>query len=79
MFKIEMIFKHRSRAITLYLFDEIYPFTIPNYSSEISNLIQSLMKIGQELLKIESRNEWMDRCNYKRDILRFRMVSGHYN
>ena len=52
-----MNFKHKSRAITLDLIDEIYPSTIQNHSFLISTLIQSLKKIGQEMLKIESGNE----------------------
>ena len=53
----ETNFLHESRAITLCLFDEIYPATIPNHSYQISTRIQSLKKICQEMLKIESGNE----------------------
>ena len=51
------IFKPQSRAITLRSFDEIYTSTIPNHSLPISTHMQSLKKIGQKLLKLESGNE----------------------
>ena len=35
----------------------LYPSTIPNHFFIISTLIQSLKKIGQKLLKLESGNE----------------------
>ena len=46
-----------SRAITLLFIYEFSPFAIPNHSSFISMSIQSLKKIGQNLLKLESGNE----------------------
>ena len=54
-----MKFKRQSSAITLDLIDEIYPSSIPNHSFLISTLIQSLKKIGQKMLKIESGNEFL--------------------
>ena len=50
-------FEHKSRAITVRSFDEIYPSTIPNHSLSVSTHLQSLKKIGQNLLKLESGNE----------------------
>ena len=47
---------HQSRAITLFI-NEFSPFAIPNHSSVISISMQSLKKIGQKLLKLESGNE----------------------
>ena len=55
----ETNFERQSRAITLDLIDEIYPSTIPNHSFLMSTLIQSLKKIGQKMLKIESGNEFL--------------------
>ena len=46
-----------SRAITPLFIYEFSPFAIPNHSSLISMSMQSLKKIGQKLLKLESRNE----------------------
>ena len=55
-----MFISHQSRAIALYIFDKIYPSTFPNHSFPISilTLKQSLKKIGQKMLKIESRNNF---------------------
>ena len=51
-----------TRAITLkVVFDEIYPSTIPNHSLSVSTHMQSLKKIGQKLLKLESGNK---KCNF---------------
>ena len=50
-------FLHQSRAITLLFINEFSPFAIPNHSSPISMTMQSLKKIGQNLLKLESGNE----------------------
>ena len=50
-------FSHQSRAITLLFINEFSPFAIPNHSSLISMSMQSLKKIGQKLLKLESGNE----------------------
>ena len=47
----------QSRAITLLFINEFSPFAIPNHSSPISISMQSLKKICQKLLKLESRNE----------------------
>ena len=47
---------HQSRAITLLFRNEFSSFTIPNHYSLISMFMQSLKKIGQKLLKLESRN-----------------------
>ena len=46
-----------TKAITLGSFDEIYPSTIPNHSLSVLTHMQSLKKIGQKLLKLESGNE----------------------
>ena len=51
------IFLHQSKAITLLFINEFSPFAIPNHSSPISMSMQSLKKINQKLLKLESRNE----------------------
>ena len=48
---------HQLRAITLLFINEFSPFAIPNNSSLTSMSMQSLMKIGQKLLKLESGNE----------------------
>ena len=45
--------------MTLDLIDEIYSSSIPNHSFIISTLIQSLKKIGQKMLKIESGNKFL--------------------
>ena len=50
-------FEHKSRAITVRSFQEIYPSTIPNQSLPVSTNMQSLKKIGKKLLKLESGNE----------------------
>ena len=50
-------FYPQSRAITLRSFNEIYPSTIPNHSLPVSTNMQSLKKIGQKLLKLESGNQ----------------------
>ena len=50
-------FLHQSRAITLLFINEYSPSAIPNHSSLISMFTQSLKKIGQKLLKLESGNE----------------------
>ena len=59
-------FLHQSRAITLLLINEFNPFAIPNHSSLISMSVQSLKKIGQKLLKLETGKEammdgWIDK------------------
>ena len=51
--------KPQSRAITLRSFDEIYPSSIPNHSLPVSTNMQSLKKISQKLLKLESGIEKM--------------------
>ena len=48
---------HKSRAITLLFVNEFSPFAIPNHSTLISMSLESLKKIGQKLLKLESGNE----------------------
>ena len=53
----ENTFLHQSRAITLVFINEFSPFAIPNHSSLISMSMQSLKKIGQKLLKLESGND----------------------
>ena len=53
----ENTFLHKSRAITLLFINRFSPFAIPNHSSPISTSMQSLKKIGQKLLKLESGNE----------------------
>ena len=50
-------FLHQSLATTLLFMNEVIPFVIPNYSSPISMSMQSLKKVGQKLLKLESGNE----------------------
>ena len=50
-------FLHQSRAITMLLINEFSPSAITNYSSLISMSVQSLMKIGQKLLKLKTGNE----------------------
>ena len=51
-------FLRQSRAIILLFINEFSPFAmIPNHSSLVSMSIQSLKKIGQKLLKLESENE----------------------
>ena len=52
-----MTFLHQSRAITLLFINEFSLFAIPNHSSPISMSMQSLKKIGQKLLRLESGNE----------------------
>ena len=51
------IFLHQSRAITLMFIKKFSPFAIPNHFSLISMSMQRLKKIGQKLLKLESRNK----------------------
>ena len=53
----ENTFLHQSRAITLLFINEFSPFAIPNHSFPISMSVQSLKKISQKLLKLESGNE----------------------
>ena len=50
-------FLYRSRAITLLLVNKLNPFAIPNHSTLISMSKQSLKKIHQKLLKLESGND----------------------
>ena len=50
-------FLHQSRAIMLLFINELSPFAIPNHSSLVSMSMQSLKKIVQKLLKLESRND----------------------
>ena len=45
------------QAITLLFVNEFSPFAIPNHSSLISMFMQSLKKIGQKILKLESGND----------------------
>ena len=60
-------FLHQSRAITLLFINEFSPFAISNHSFLISMSMQSLKKMGQTLLKLESRNEALtDRWTRKR-------------
>ena len=47
-------FLHQSRAITLLFINKFIPFAIPNHSSLISMSMQSLKKISQKLLELES-------------------------
>ena len=54
---METNFQQKSKKITLCSFDQIYTSTIPNHSS----LVQSLKKVGQKMLKIESAKQQMDR------------------
>ena len=50
-------FLNQSRAITLLFIYEFSPFAIQNHSSLISMSMQSLKKINQKLLQLESGNE----------------------
>ena len=64
-------FFHQSRAITLLFINEFSPFAIPNHSSLISTSVQSLKKVDQTLLKLESGNEaltlgWTDTQTVRR-------------
>ena len=52
-----MHFGHKSRVITLLFLNEINPLTIPYYSSPIPMSMQSLKKIGKNVLKLEHGNE----------------------
>ena len=61
------------------LIDEIYPSTIPNHSFLISTLIQSLKKIGQKLLKIESGNEALTDGQTDGRTLKRKFLNGGYN
>ena len=45
---------HQSRAITQLLINKFSPFAIPNHSSLIAMSMQSLKKIDQKLLNLES-------------------------
>ena len=56
-------FLHQSRAIALLFINKLGPFAIPNHSL-ISMSMQSLKKIGQKLLKLESGNNinTINRC-----------------
>ena len=53
----ENTFLHQSRAMTLLFINEFSPFAIPNHSFLISTSMQSLKKIGQKLIKLESGND----------------------
>ena len=53
----ETTFLHKSRVLTLLFINKFSPFAIQNHSSQISMSMQSLKKIGQILLKLESGNE----------------------
>ena len=50
-------FLHQSRAIALLFINKFSPNAIPNYTSAISMSMQSLKKIGQKLLELETGNE----------------------
>ena len=50
-------FLHKSGAITLLFINKFSPFAIPNHSSPIPMSMQSLKKISQKLLKLESGNK----------------------
>ena len=50
-------FEHKSRAITVRSFHEMYPSTFPNQSLPVSTNMQSLKKIGKKLLELESGNK----------------------
>ena len=52
-----MHFGHKSRVITLLFLNEIIPLTIPYHSSPIPMSMQSLKKIGKNILKLEHGNE----------------------
>ena len=52
-----MHFGHKSMVITLLFLNEIIPLTIPYHSSLIPMSMQSLKKIGKNVLKLEHGNE----------------------
>ena len=53
----KLYFGHKSRAITLLFLNEIIPLAIPYHSSPIPMSLQSLKKIGKNVLKLEQGNE----------------------
>ena len=53
----KMHFGHKPRAITLLFLNEIIPLAIPYHSSPIPMSMQSLKKIGTNVLKLEHRND----------------------
>ena len=55
----EFLTSIKGKYLTLDLIDKIYSSSIPNHSFLISTLIQSLKKIGQKKLKIESGNKFL--------------------
>ena len=75
-------FLHQSSAITLLFMNKFSPLAIPNHSSPISMPMQSLKKIGQKLLKLESGNEALTDGHSKRirwynKIPRYFFVAGY--
>ena len=76
---------HQSRAIALLFIKEFSPVAIPNHSSLMSMSVQSLKKICQKLLKLESGNDaLMDGRTLKRFggyniIPRHFFVAGYEN
>ena len=68
-------FLHQSRAMTLLFINEFSPFEIPKHSSLISMSTQSLKKIGQKLLKLESGNEAL--TDGQTDTQNFKIFGGY--
>ena len=62
------------------IINEFSQFAIPNHSSPISMSMQSLKKIGQKLLKLESGNEALTdgRTDGRTDTQNFK-IFGEYN
>ena len=52
-----MHFGHKSKAITLLFLNEIIPLAVAYHSSPIPMSVQSLKKIGKNVLKFEHGNE----------------------
>ena len=57
------------RAITLYLFVQIYPSANPEHSFTISTLIPSLKKIGKGMPKIDSKNQFLTSIKGRNAVL----------
>ena len=68
-------FLHQSKAITLLFINEFSPFAISNHSSLISMSMQSLEKICQKLLKLESGNEAL--TDGRTDTQKFKIFGGY--
>ena len=76
-------FLHQSRAITLLFINKFSPVAIPYHSSLISMSMQSLKKIGQQLLKSESRNEaltdrWRETDKHSNGSEGYNIIPRHF-